>query len=67
MPLKEIKEYLDQRSPEKLVVLLEKEETLLDAKIYKLNKMRDVIFEKKTNHAICDRNNPLPNWLGREG
>ncbi|SFE24966.1 DNA-binding transcriptional regulator, MerR family [Paenibacillus algorifonticola] len=47
MPLKEIKEYLNKRSPQKLIVLLEKEEALLDAKIKKLNKMKKIISEKK--------------------
>ncbi|WP_138754287.1 MerR family transcriptional regulator [Paenibacillus sinopodophylli] len=47
MPLKEIKEYLNKKSPQALIVLLEKEEALLHAKIKKLNKMKKIISEKK--------------------
>ncbi|MEK4432940.1 MerR family transcriptional regulator [Paenibacillus sp. FSL M7-0802] len=47
MPLKEIKEYLNKRSPQELIVLLEKEEAMLNSKIKQLQKMKSIISEKK--------------------
>ncbi|SFR11078.1 MULTISPECIES: MerR family transcriptional regulator [unclassified Paenibacillus] len=47
MPLKEIKEYLNKRSPQELIVLLEKEEAMLNSKIKQLQKMKNIISEKK--------------------
>ncbi|MGG4207333.1 MerR family transcriptional regulator [Paenibacillus jamilae] len=47
MPLKEIKEYLNKRSPHELIVLLEKEEAMLNSKIKQLQKMKSIISEKK--------------------
>ncbi|MGZ0043131.1 MerR family transcriptional regulator [Paenibacillus ottowii] len=47
IPLKEIKEYLDKKSPHELIVLLEKEETMINAKIKHLQKMKNIISEKK--------------------
>ncbi|MEW9697552.1 MerR family transcriptional regulator [Paenibacillus sp. SI8] len=47
VPLKEIREYLDKRSPEELIALLDKEEAMLDAKIKHLQKMKNIIAEKK--------------------
>ncbi|NMI03589.1 MerR family transcriptional regulator [Paenibacillus sp. SZ31] len=58
MPLKEIRVYLDRRSPEELITLLEKEEQLLDVKIEKLNKMKKVISEKKQITASALKINP---------
>lgn len=46
MPLREIKEYLSKRSPEGLIILLEKEEAILDDKIKQLQKMKNIISEK---------------------
>lgn len=46
MPLKEIKQYISKRSPDELIVLLEKESDVLDAKIKKLQKMKNNIKEK---------------------
>ncbi|MEC0236370.1 MerR family transcriptional regulator [Paenibacillus kribbensis] len=47
MPLKEIKEYLNKRSPHELIVLLENEEAMLNSKIKQLQKMKSIISEKK--------------------
>lgn len=47
MPLKEIKEYLNKRSPQELIVLLGKEEAMLNSKIKQLQKMKSIISEKK--------------------
>ncbi|MGQ3480213.1 hypothetical protein [Paenibacillus sp. TY11] len=46
IPLKEIKEYLNKRSPHELILLLEKEEAILNAKIKQLQKMKNIISEK---------------------
>jgi DNA-binding transcriptional MerR regulator len=46
MPLKEIKEYLNKRSPDELIHLLEKKEAILDSKIERLQKMKKTISEK---------------------
>lgn len=46
MPLKEIKTYLEKRSPEELVLLLEKEADLLTKKINRLQKMKQLVLEK---------------------
>ncbi|MFC0561353.1 MerR family transcriptional regulator [Halalkalibacter alkalisediminis] len=46
MPLKDIKKFLDHRSPEKLILLLEKEEKALTTKINHLEKMRNLMAEK---------------------
>lgn len=46
MPLQEIKEYLDRRSPEELVNLLEKEESKIERKLQKLNRMKALIHRK---------------------
>lgn len=47
MPLKKIKEYLDQRSPEKLISLLEQQETLIDQRIHRLSKMKQLARQKR--------------------
>ncbi|WP_328802622.1 MerR family transcriptional regulator [Paenibacillus sp. LX16] len=47
MPLKEMKEYLNKRSPQELIVLLGKEEAMLNSKIKQLQKMKSIISEKK--------------------
>lgn len=47
IPLIEIKEYLNKRSPLELIALLEKEETMINAKIKHLQKMKSIISEKK--------------------
>jgi DNA-binding transcriptional MerR regulator len=46
MPLKEIKQFLDNRSPKKLLGLLEKEERALAKKISELEKMKKLVVEK---------------------
>ncbi|SNS25897.1 DNA-binding transcriptional regulator, MerR family [Anaerovirgula multivorans] len=46
MPLKEIKDYLDRRSPDELILLLEREEASLDVKIKHLQKIKNFISEK---------------------
>lgn len=46
MPLKEIKTYLDKRSPKELIKLLENESKLLELKINKLKQMNDLIRQK---------------------
>ncbi|MCY9031804.1 MerR family transcriptional regulator [Bacillus subtilis] len=48
MPLKEIKEYLNKRSPDELIYLLESKEAVLDAKIKQLQKMKKIISEKSS-------------------
>lgn len=47
MPLKEIKEYLDIRSPLELIKLLEKEEELITEKVTHLKKVKNLISQKK--------------------
>ncbi|WP_336760157.1 MerR family transcriptional regulator [Paenibacillus sp. USHLN196] len=64
MPLKEIKDYLDQRSPEKLITLLEGEEALLEVKINKLIKMKKLISKKKEITASALKINPA--FIGLE-
>lgn len=46
MPLKEIKEYLNKRSPDELINLLESKESILDTKIKQLQEMKKIISEK---------------------
>lgn len=46
MPLKEIRAFMDERSPEKLLTLLEKEERLMDAQIKKLKDRKRWMQEK---------------------
>lgn len=46
MPLKDIKKYLDNRSPKELILLLNKEMTAIKEKIAKLEKMHSVIQRK---------------------
>ncbi|MBC5636421.1 MerR family transcriptional regulator [Ornithinibacillus hominis] len=46
MPLKDIKKYLDKRSPEKLIHLMEKEEQVLNTKIKQLEVMKKIVAEK---------------------
>ncbi|MDV2685614.1 MerR family transcriptional regulator [Alkalihalophilus lindianensis] len=46
MPLNDIKAYLDDRSPKKLIHLLEKEANALTAKINHLEKMRTFVVDK---------------------
>ncbi|MFD2043736.1 MerR family transcriptional regulator [Ornithinibacillus salinisoli] len=46
MPLKEIKNYLSKRSPEQLILLLERETDALDNKIKQLQNMKNLITEK---------------------
>ncbi|MDQ0208681.1 MerR family transcriptional regulator [Alkalicoccobacillus murimartini] len=54
MPLKEIKEYIVNRSPEELIDLLQEQETYLDNKIKQLQLMKKVLSDMKNNtkHAI---------------
>ncbi|MGL5152829.1 MAG: MerR family transcriptional regulator [Clostridium sp.] len=46
MSLKEIKSYLDRRSPEELITLLKKEERVIDEKIIHFQKMKKVLSQK---------------------
>ncbi|ABR46843.1 putative transcriptional regulator, MerR family [Alkaliphilus metalliredigens QYMF] len=46
MPLKEIKAYLNKRTPDEYILLLEKEEASLDTKIRELQKMKGLISQK---------------------
>ncbi|WP_035347561.1 MerR family transcriptional regulator [Alkalihalobacillus hemicellulosilyticus] len=46
MPLKDIKTFLDNRSPERLIQLLEREEKALTAKIHRLEMMKKMVTEK---------------------
>ena len=46
IPLREIKAYLDRRSPEELVRLLQGEARLLDEKIRRLRRMKELIRRK---------------------
>lgn len=46
MPLKDIKAYLDRRSPKELISLLEKEESIIDRKINELIEMKKLISQK---------------------
>lgn len=55
MPLKNIKEYLDNRSPKELVLLLNKEMDIIKEKINKLEKMHKVMERKvAVTKAACD-------------
>lgn len=59
MPLKQIKSYLEKRSPEELISLLESQEELIAKKIKLLNKMQNMIQKKKEitrNAQIIDTN-----------
>lgn len=47
MPLEEIKEYMKARSPEKLLSLLQKEETMLEEKIRRLRRIREWAGDKQ--------------------
>ncbi|MGD0031150.1 MerR family transcriptional regulator [Paenibacillus illinoisensis] len=58
VPLKEIKDYLDKRSPAELITLLDKEEARLDTKIEYLQKMKTIISEKKRTTKVATRVNP---------
>lgn len=54
MPLKDIKEYLDNRSPKELVLLLNKEMDAIKEKINKLEKMHKVMERKvAVTKAAC--------------
>lgn len=46
IPLKEIKEYMDNRSPENLIAMLEKEECNIDKKIQELVKIKEYMRQK---------------------
>lgn len=46
MPLKEIKSYINRRSPQELIKLLEEEYKLLENKISKLKNMKELIQQK---------------------
>lgn len=46
MPLKDIKDYLDKRSPEELISLLKKEKKVIEDKIKELNKIHSLIQRK---------------------
>jgi DNA-binding transcriptional MerR regulator len=46
MSLKEIKQFLDNRSPEKLILLLEKKDKVLTEKISELESMKKVVADK---------------------
>ena len=50
MPLAEIRNYLEQRSPEKFGVLLEQEEKVVREKMQRLREMQRWIGEKKHRH-----------------
>ncbi|MEK4439144.1 MerR family transcriptional regulator [Paenibacillus sp. FSL K6-2862] len=58
MPLKEIKEYLNKRSPRELIVLLDKEEAVLNAKIKRLQKMKSILSEKRRITKAATEVNP---------
>lgn len=58
MSLKEIKDYLDKRSPDELITLLDKKETLLDEKIKQLQKMKNTIAIKKEMTKVATQINP---------
>lgn len=47
IPLKEIKAYLDRRSPEELVRLLREEEQQIASRMEQLRRMRELIHEKR--------------------
>ncbi|MEC0206586.1 MerR family transcriptional regulator [Paenibacillus lautus] len=59
MPLNEIKEYLNKRSPHELIALLDKEEAILNEKIKKLQKMKSIISEKKRITKAATEINPI--------
>ncbi|WP_066053498.1 MerR family transcriptional regulator [Robertmurraya korlensis] len=49
MPLKEIEKFLDNRSPERLLLLLEQKEKALSTKINHLTKMKKLVEDKKND------------------
>ncbi|EXJ22733.1 Transcriptional regulator, MerR family [Alkalibacterium sp. AK22] len=53
MPLKQIKQYLDDRSPERFIHLLDTESQKLKEKIARLNQLLDVMEEKKKATATA--------------
>ena len=46
MPLKEIKSYLDRRSPQELVILLEQEQQVIEKKLIRLQQIQKLIARK---------------------
>jgi DNA-binding transcriptional MerR regulator/effector-binding domain-containing protein len=69
MPLKEIKEYLDRRTPQALVELLEEQEEHVDKKIAELQEVREVIRQKAalTRSAFTIGNGDLSlRWMPQE-
>lgn len=57
MPLKEIQEFLDQRSPEALENVLDKQSEIIELEISKLQKAKE--FIEYTKSLIEDANNPI--------
>lgn len=49
MSLKDIKKYMDSRSPEKFIELVTKQEKAIDEKIKLLNHLKEVLSEKKNS------------------
>ena len=62
MPLAEIRNYLEQRSPEKFGVLLEQEEKVVREKIQRLREMQRWIGEKKRFLAQASAECPSVLW-----
>lgn len=57
MPLEEIKEYLDKRSPQKLLQLLCRQEKAINEKMRELNAMKQLIAEKyEVTQQACQAN-----------
>ncbi|WP_302823163.1 MerR family transcriptional regulator [uncultured Anaerotruncus sp.] len=56
IPLREIKAYLDRRSPEELVRLLQGEARLLDEKIRRLRRMKELI--RRRRNSLKARSHP---------
>ena len=67
MPLAEIRNYLEQRSPEKFGVLLEQEEKVVREKMQRLREMQRWIGEKKRflaqASATCSTLPSCPSWV----
>lgn len=53
MPLREIKDYLDRRSPQELTRLLERQEQLIDDKIRHLQRMKQLVRQKRESTQLA--------------
>jgi len=55
MPLSEIRSYLDRRSPEKLLALLDREQAALTQKLARLGRIRRLIGRRRARSCLPPR------------